>query len=72
VRSFLICIHPQISLSRSSDENKVGGACALVGDERKVHKVLVGKPEEKRSLGRPRSRWKDGTRMDLGGDRLGM
>jgi hypothetical protein len=36
-----------------------------MGEERKVYKVLVGKPEEKRPLGRPRRRWKDGIRMDL-------
>jgi hypothetical protein len=33
--------------------------------ERKVCKVLVGKPEGKRSLGRPRRRWEDGIRIDL-------
>jgi hypothetical protein len=33
--------------------------------ERKVYMVLVGKPEGKRPLGRPRRRWKDGIRMDL-------
>jgi hypothetical protein len=36
-----------------------------MGEERKVYKVLVGKPEGKRSLGRPRHRWEDGVRMDL-------
>jgi hypothetical protein len=36
-----------------------------VGEERKVYKVLVGKPEGKRPLGRPRRRWEDGIRMDL-------
>jgi hypothetical protein len=36
-----------------------------MGEERKVYKVLVGKPEGKRPLGRPRHRWKDGIRMDL-------
>jgi hypothetical protein len=36
-----------------------------MGEEREVYKVLVGKPEEKRSLGRPRRRWEDGIRMDL-------
>jgi hypothetical protein len=30
-----------------------------------VHKVLVGKPEGKRPLGRQRRRWEDGIRMDL-------
>jgi hypothetical protein len=35
------------------------------GEERKVYKVLVGKPEVKIPLGRPRRRWEDGIRMDL-------
>jgi hypothetical protein len=34
-------------------------------EERKVYKVLVGKPEGRRPLGRPRRRWEDGIRMDL-------
>jgi hypothetical protein len=34
-------------------------------DRREVYKVLVGKPEGKRPLGRPRRRWEDGIRMDL-------
>jgi hypothetical protein len=36
-----------------------------MGEERKVYKVLVGKREGKRPLGRPRRRWEDGIRMDL-------
>jgi hypothetical protein len=36
-----------------------------MGEERKVNKVLVGKPEGKRPPGRPRRRWEDGIRMDL-------
>jgi hypothetical protein len=36
-----------------------------MGEERKVYKVLIGKPEGKRPLGRPRHRWEDGIRMDL-------
>jgi hypothetical protein len=36
-----------------------------MGEERKVYKVLAGKLERKRPLGRPRRRWKDGIRMDL-------
>jgi hypothetical protein len=30
-----------------------------MGEDRKVHKILVGKPEGKRPLGRPRRRWED-------------
>jgi hypothetical protein len=33
--------------------------------ERNVYRVLVGKPEGKRLLGRPRRTWEDGIRMDL-------
>jgi hypothetical protein len=36
-----------------------------MGEERKVYKVLVGKPEGKRPLGSPRRRWEDGIRMNL-------
>jgi hypothetical protein len=35
-------------------------------EKRNVYRLLVGKPEEKRSLGRPRRRWVDNIRMDLG------
>jgi hypothetical protein len=38
---------------------------ARMGEERKVYKVLVGKPEGKRPLGRPRRRREDGVRMNL-------
>ena len=43
----------------------MGGACAAYGGGERVHRVLVGKPEGKRSLGRPRRRWKDNIEMDL-------
>jgi hypothetical protein len=36
-----------------------------MGEETKVYRVLVAKPEGKRPLGRPRRRWEDGFRMDL-------
>jgi hypothetical protein len=35
-------------------------------EDRKVHKVLVGKSQGKRPLGRPRRRWEDEIRMDPG------
>jgi hypothetical protein len=41
------------------------GHVARMGEEREVYKVLVGMPEGKRPLGRPRRRWEDGIRMDL-------
>jgi hypothetical protein len=36
-----------------------------MGEEIGVHRVLVGKPEGKRPLRRPRHRWEDNTKMDL-------
>ena len=38
---------------------------ARMGEGRSVHRVLVGKPEGKRPLGRPRRRWEDNIKMDL-------
>jgi hypothetical protein len=36
-----------------------------MGEERGVHRVLVGKPEGKRPLGRPKRRWEDNIKMDV-------
>jgi hypothetical protein len=36
-----------------------------MGEGRNVYRVLVGKPERKRPLERPRHRWEDGIKMDL-------
>jgi hypothetical protein len=41
------------------------GHVARMGEERAVHGMLVGKPEGKRPLGRPRRRWADNIKMDL-------
>ena len=38
---------------------------AGMGEGRDVHRVLVGKTEGKRTLGRPRRRWEDNIKMDL-------
>jgi hypothetical protein len=36
-----------------------------MGEKRNVYRLLVGRPEGKRPLGRPRHRWIDNTKMDL-------
>jgi hypothetical protein len=41
------------------------GNVARIGDRRGVYRVLVGKPDGKRPLGRPRRRWEDNIKMDL-------
>jgi hypothetical protein len=41
------------------------GHVVCMGEGRNVYKVLLGKPDGKRLLGRPMRRWEDGNRMDL-------
>jgi len=41
------------------------GNVARIGVERREYRVLLGKPEGRRPLGRPRRRWVDNIRMDL-------
>jgi hypothetical protein len=44
---------------------KIGRACNRNGEKRNAYRILVGKPEGKRPLGRPRRRWVDNIKMDL-------
>jgi len=43
----------------------VGGACSTVRERRGVYRVLVGKLEGKRPLGRSSRKWEDKSKMDL-------
>jgi len=43
----------------------MGWACSRYGERRGVYGVLVGKPERKKPLGRPRRRWEGYNMMDL-------
>jgi len=56
---------PNILRVIKSRRMKWAGHVARMGEERRVYRVLVGKPEGKRLLGRPRRRWVDNIRMDL-------
>jgi hypothetical protein len=40
-------------------------ACSTHGDKKNTYRILVGKPEGNKSVGRPRRRWEDNIRMDL-------
>jgi hypothetical protein len=62
---------PDIITQIKSIRMRWAGHVARMGQDREVYKVLVGKPEGKRTLGRPRRRWEDGIRMDLGETDLG-
>jgi hypothetical protein len=48
------------------------GHVACMGEVRGAYNILVGKPEGSRPLGRPRCRWEDNIKMDLGEIGLGM
>jgi hypothetical protein len=68
MRNFIICTHSQIrEVVRQVKSRRMrwAGHVERMGEERQVYKVLVGKPEGKRPLGRPRRRWEDGIRMNL-------
>ena len=52
----------QVVISRRM---RLAGHVTRLGEDRGVHRVLVGKPEGKRPLERPRRRWEDNIKMDL-------
>ena len=56
---------PNIVRVIKSRRMRWAGHVALMEEGRGVHKVLAGKPEGKRPLGRPRRRWEDNIKMDL-------
>ena len=56
---------PNIVRVIKSRRMRWAGHVARMGDERGAYKVLVGTPEGRRPLGRPRRRWVDNIRMDL-------
>jgi hypothetical protein len=64
VNSFRLfrCVKKRVVKSRRM---RLAGHVVRMGEERVVHRVLVGKPEGKRSLERPRRRWESNIMMDL-------
>jgi len=56
---------PNIVRVIKSERMRWAGHVARMGEEREVYRVLVGKPEGRRPMGRPRRRWVDNIRMDL-------
>ena len=56
---------PNIFRVIKSRRMRWAGYVARMGEMRGVYRVLVGKPEGKRSFGRPRRRWEDNIKMDL-------
>jgi hypothetical protein len=56
---------PSIIRIIKSRRMRWAGHVTRMGEKRNVYRLLVGKPEGKRPLGRPRHRWVDNIRMDL-------
>jgi len=49
------------------EKNEMGEVCSTYGTAEVLNKVLVGKPEGKKPLGRPMRRWEENIKMDLSG-----
>ena len=61
-RANVLCFFVRVIKSRRM---RWAGHVAGMGEGRGVYRVLVGKPEGKRPLGRPKRRWEDNIRMEL-------
>jgi len=60
-------LYPSLNIVRVIKSRRMRwvGHVARMGERRGVYRVLVGKPEGKRPLGRPRHRWEDNIKIDL-------
>jgi hypothetical protein len=65
MRSLMICTPHPYSSGDKIKKNEIGGACSAYAESRSVYRVLVGKFEGKRPLGRPRHIWEDNIKIDL-------
>ena len=63
--SLMICTHHQYYSGYKIEKMRCVGHVARMVERRDVYRVLVRKPEGKRSLGRPRLRWQDNIKIDL-------
>jgi hypothetical protein len=65
MRSFMICTPHQYYAGDKIEKNEIGGLCSADREKRGVNRILGGKPEGKKPLGRPRLRWKENIKVDL-------
>jgi hypothetical protein len=72
MRSFTFLLIPNIIRQIKSRRMRWAGRVTHMGEEMKVYRVSVGKPEGKRQLGRPTRRWEDGIKMELWETELGV
>jgi hypothetical protein len=62
---FVLMYHRHIIRIIKSRRMRWAGHVARMGDKRNAYRILVGKPEGKGPLGRPRRKWVDNIKMDL-------
>jgi hypothetical protein len=60
---FIMCVRSELIIK--ARRMRCAGHVARMGERRSAYKLLAGKPEGRRPLGRPRRRWLDNIRMDL-------
>jgi hypothetical protein len=65
MKKFITCTLHRILLGWLNLGGEVGGTCGTHWEGRGVYRVLVGRPECKKPLGRPKHRWEDNIKMDL-------
>jgi hypothetical protein len=58
-------LYSSTSIIRIIKSRRWAGHVAQMGEKRNVYRLLLGKPEGKRPLGRPRHRWIDNIKVDL-------
>ena len=58
-------LYSSLNITGVIKSRRDGLSCSTHGERRGVYRVLVGKPEGKRPLERPRCRWEDNIKMDL-------
>jgi hypothetical protein len=54
-----------LDLTKLQVNDEMGTACSIYEQNRNVYRILVGKPEDKRPLGRPEPTYEDNIKMDL-------
>jgi hypothetical protein len=61
MKSFITCTPANDQVKK----DEMGRACSTNGEKRNAYRILVGKPEEEKPLGRPRCKWVDNIKIDL-------
>jgi hypothetical protein len=62
---YALCSSPNIIRVMKSRRPRWAGHVAHMGERRGAYRALVGKPEERRPIGRPRRRWENNIKIDL-------